>query len=74
MDRRKALKKCGILLGTALSSSTIGVLFESFTLPRMKKIKCFFRDEEILNLLILLFQLQNSPGAKAAGVEVLFQL
>jgi hypothetical protein len=39
----KHLKR-GILLGTALSSSTIGVLFESFTLPRMKKIKCFFRN------------------------------
>jgi hypothetical protein len=43
MDRRKALKS-GILLGTALSSSTIGVLFESFTLPRMKKSSVFFRN------------------------------
>jgi hypothetical protein len=73
MDRRKALKTWHFTRNCPLSS-TIGVLFESFTLPRMKKIKCFFRDEEILNLLILLFQLQNSPGAKAAGVEVLFQL
>jgi hypothetical protein len=47
MDRRKALKKRGILLELP-SSSTIGVLFESFTLPRMKKIKFFSgTDEEI---------------------------
>jgi hypothetical protein len=40
----------------------------------MKKIKCFSgTDEEILmNLLILLFQLQNSPGAKAAGGKFYF--
>jgi hypothetical protein len=61
MDRRKALKKCGILLGTALSSSTIGVLFESFTSENEKNQVFFRTDEEILmNLLILLFQLQNS--------------
>jgi hypothetical protein len=44
MDRRKHLKR-GILLGTALSSSTIGVLFESLHFPRMKKIKCFFQEQ-----------------------------
>jgi hypothetical protein len=39
----------------------------------MKKSSVFSgTDEEILNLLILLFQLQNSPGAKAAGVEFYF--
>jgi hypothetical protein len=37
----------------------------------MKKSSVFSgTDEEILaNLLILLFQLQNSPGAKAAGLS-----
>jgi hypothetical protein len=65
----KHLKR-GILLGTALSSSTIGVLFESFTLPRMKKSSVFSgTDEEILaEFADIIIQLQNSPGAKAAGV------
>lgn len=72
MDRRKALKNVAFLLGTALSSSTIGVLFESFTLPENEKNQVFFSgtDEEILaefaNIIIPTTKL--SPGAKAAGL------
>jgi hypothetical protein len=51
------------------SPPTIGFYLKFYT-SENEKIKCFSgTDEEILaDLLILLFQLQNSPGAKAAGV------
>jgi hypothetical protein len=72
MDRRKALKNVAFLLGTALSSSTIGVLFESFTLPEDEKNQVFFSgtDEEILAEFadIIIPTTKLSPGAKAAGV------
>jgi hypothetical protein len=72
MDRRKALKNVAFLLGTALSSSTIGVLFESFTLPENEKNQVFFSgtDEEILAEFadIIIPTTKLSPGAKAAGV------
>lgn len=72
MDRRKALKNVAVLLGTALSSSTIGVLFESFTLPEDEKNQIFFSgtNEEILAEFadIIIPTTKLSPGAKTAGV------
>jgi hypothetical protein len=65
MDRRKALKN--VAFYSELPSSTIEFYLKVLHFPRMKKSSVFSgTDEEILmNLLILLFQLQNSPGAKA---------
>jgi hypothetical protein len=72
MDRRKALKNVAFLLGTALSSSTIGVLFENFTLPEEERNQVFFSgtDEEILAEFadVIIPTTKLSPGAKAAGV------
>ena len=74
MDRRRALKNVAILLGTAISSSTIGVLFESFTLPENEKNQVSFSasDEEVLSEFadIILPTTKSSLGAKAAGVGV----
>lgn len=74
MDRRKALKNVAILLGTALSSSTIGVLFESFSIPESEKNQVSFSssDEDVLAEFadIILPTTKASLGAKAAGVGV----
>ena len=74
MDRRRALKNVAILLGTAISSSTIGVLFESFTLPENEKNQVSFSasDEDVLSEFadIILPTTKSSLGAKAAGVGV----
>jgi hypothetical protein len=71
MDRRKALKNVAFYWTASLLYNWSFIW--KFTLRENEKIKCFSgTDEEILNLLILLFQLQNSPGAKAAGVEFYF--
>jgi hypothetical protein len=73
MDRRKALKhftrNCPLLLYN-------WVLFESFTLPRMKKSSVFSgTDEEILaDLLILLFNYKTLQELRQLVLQVLFQL
>jgi hypothetical protein len=72
MDRRKALKNVAFLLGTAISSSTIGILFESFEIPEQEKNQVSFSatDEEILGEFadIIIPTTAASQGAKAAGV------
>lgn len=72
MDRRRALKSVAILLGTAISSSTLGVLFEGFTVPENEKNRVSFTapEEEILSEFadIILPTTKSSAGAKAAGV------
>lgn len=72
MDRRKALKNVALLLGTAISSSTIGVLFESFSIPESEKNQVSFSatDEDVLAEFaeIILPTTTSSLGAKAAGV------
>jgi hypothetical protein len=72
MDRRKALKNVAFLLGTALSSTTIGVLFEDFTLPESEKNQVFFSssDEDVLAEFadIIIPTTKSSAGAKAAGL------
>jgi hypothetical protein len=72
MDRRRALKNVAILLGTAISSTTLGVLFEGFTIPEDEKNSVSFSasEEEILAEFadIILPTTKLSPGAKAAGV------
>lgn len=72
MDRRKALKNVAILLGTAVSSSTIAVLFENFGLYEADKNSVSFSatDEEILGEYadIIIPTTASSQGAKAAGL------
>lgn len=72
MDRRRALKNVAILLGTAISSSTLGVLFEGFTIPEGEKNRISFSasEEEVLAEFadIILPTTNSSAGAKAAGV------
>ncbi|WP_310381142.1 gluconate 2-dehydrogenase subunit 3 family protein [Flavobacterium sp.] len=72
MDRREALKSVAFLIGSAISATTMGVLFESFTLPDNEKNKVSFSgsDEDILAEFadIIIPTTASSPGAKAAGL------
>jgi hypothetical protein len=72
MDRREALKKVAFLMGGAISATTMGVLFESFTVLDKDKnfISFSATDEEILAEFadIIIPTTASSPGAKAAGL------
>jgi hypothetical protein len=72
MNRREALKKVAFLMGGAISATTMGVLFESFTVLEKDRNFVSFSatDEEILAEFadIILPTTQSSPGAKAAGL------
>ena len=72
MNRREALKNVAFLMGGAISATTMGVLFESFTLPEKEKNQVSFSatDEEILAEFadIIIPTTASSPGAKAAGL------
>jgi len=72
MHRREALKNVAFLLGGAISASTMGVLFEGFTLPENEKnfVPFSVQDEKIFAEFanIIVPTTKSSPGAKAAGV------
>ena len=78
MERREALKKIAYLMGGAISATTMGVLFESFTVFDPEKNTYFYSatDEEILAEFaeIILPTTASSPGAKAAGVGAFIPL
>ena len=78
MDRREALKKVAYLMGGAISATTMGVLFESFTIYDPSKNNYFYSatEEEILATFaeIILPTTSSSPGAKAAGVGAVIPL
>lgn len=72
MHRREALKNVAFLLGGAISASTMGVLFESFTLPENEKnfVSFSLQDEKIFAEFadIIVPTTKSSAGAKAAGL------
>lgn len=72
MQRREALRNVALLLGGAISATSMGVLFESFTLPENEKNNVFFSadQEKILDEFaeIIIPTTKSSPGAKAAGL------
>jgi len=72
MERREALKKIAYLMGGAISTTTMGVLFESFTVfdPDKNTYSYLATDEVILAEFaeIILPATSSSPGAKAAGL------
>ncbi|PWS26786.1 twin-arginine translocation pathway signal protein [Pedobacter yonginense] len=72
MHRREALKNVAFLLGGAISASTMGVLFESFTLPENEKnfVSYSLQDEKIFAEFadIIVPTTKSSAGAKAAGL------
>jgi hypothetical protein len=79
MKRREALKKIAYLMGGAISATTMGVLFESFTVynPEQNYTYSFLpTDEEIFAEFaeVILPTTANSPGAKAAGLGNLIPL
>lgn len=78
MERREALKKIAYLMGGAISATTMGVLFESFTVLDTENNTYFFSatDEEILGEFseIILPTTPNSAGAKEAGVGAFIPL
>ncbi|KQS42001.1 gluconate 2-dehydrogenase subunit 3 family protein [Pedobacter sp. Leaf194] len=72
MHRREALKNVAFLLGGAISASTMGVLFESFTLPENEKnfVSYSLQDEKIFAEFadVIVPATKSSGGAKAAGL------
>ncbi|WEK17503.1 MAG: gluconate 2-dehydrogenase subunit 3 family protein [Candidatus Pedobacter colombiensis] len=72
MNRREALKNTAVLLGTAISATTFGVLFESFTLPENEKNSISFSadQEKVLAEFadIIIPPTKDAGGAKAAGL------
>ncbi|MFN7099581.1 MAG: gluconate 2-dehydrogenase subunit 3 family protein [Flavobacterium sp.] len=72
MNRREALKNVAYLMGGAISATTMGILFESFTTPVLEAQKLSFTatDEAILAEFaeIIIPTTASSPGAKAAGL------
>ncbi len=78
MDRREALKKVAYLMGGAISATTMGVLFQSFTVLEKDKNFVSFSatDEQILAEFadIILPTTKSSPGAKAAGLGAFIPL
>jgi len=78
MERREALKKIAFLMGGAISATTMGVLFESFTVFDPETNTYFYSatDEEILAEFaeIILPATALSPGAKEAGVGAFIPL
>lgn len=72
MHRREALRNVAFLLGGAISASTMGVLFESFTLPESDKnfVAFSIEDEKIFAEFaeIIVPTTKSSGGAKAAGL------
>ncbi|TCD07033.1 gluconate 2-dehydrogenase subunit 3 family protein [Pedobacter frigidisoli] len=72
MHRREALRNVAFLLGGAISASTMGVLFESFTLPENEKNFVSFAvgDEKIFAEFadVIVPTTKSSAGAKAAGL------
>lgn len=70
MDRRKAIKNLAVLLGGAISATTMGVLFESFTVLENDTVIFSASDEEILGEFadIIIPTTSSSAGAKEAGL------
>jgi hypothetical protein len=72
MNRREVLKNTAVLLGTAISATTFGVLFESFTLPENEKNSISFSadQEKVLAEFadIIIPPTKEAGGAKAAGL------
>ena len=73
MERREALKRVAYLMGGAISATTMGVLFESFTvLDKSKVVNFSVSDEAILAEFaeIIIPTTAACPGAKAAGLHI----
>jgi hypothetical protein len=71
MERREALKRVAYLMGGAISATTMGVLFESFTvLDKSKVVNFSVSDEAILAEFaeIIIPTTTACPGAKDAGL------
>lgn len=70
MDRRHAIKNLALLLGGTISATTMGVLFESFTVLKKDTVNFTALDEEILADFadIIIPTTSSSAGAKEAGL------
>jgi hypothetical protein len=71
MERREALKRVAFLMGGAISATTMGVLFQSFTVLEKSKLGNFsVSDEAMLAEFaeIIIPTTSACAGAKAAGL------
>src|SRR3954467_5638462 len=70
MNRREALRNVAILMGGAISATTLGVLTDSCNRPQKKDGALFTAEQEktITELADTIIPDTDTPGAKAAGV------
>ena len=69
MNRREALRNVAVLMGGAISATTLGVLVDGCK-PSNKKGEIFTEDQQLIitELADTIIPTTNTPGAKAAGV------
>ncbi|WP_129716265.1 gluconate 2-dehydrogenase subunit 3 family protein [Pedobacter sp. SYP-B3415] len=70
MHRREALKNVAILMGGALSATTLSVIFDSCNAPSKDSDKLISADHQALitEITDVILPKTSSPGAKEAGV------
>jgi len=70
MNRRDALRNIAVLMGSAISATTLSVLSESCNQPIKKNGALFSAEQEdiITELADTIIPATSTPGAKAAGV------
>ncbi|PST84418.1 twin-arginine translocation pathway signal protein [Pedobacter yulinensis] len=70
MHRREALKNVAILMGGALSATTLSVIFDSCNAPSKDSDKLISADHQALitEMVDVILPKTSSPGAKEAGV------
>lgn len=70
MNRREAVRNVALLMGGALSATTIGVFLDSCNPPAKKDGELFSADQHqlITEMADIIIPATKTPGAKAAGV------
>ncbi|MEO6931481.1 MAG: gluconate 2-dehydrogenase subunit 3 family protein, partial [Chitinophagaceae bacterium] len=71
MDRREAVRNMALLMGTAISATTLSMITASCNAPADKKTGSRFSSEQeatIAELADTILPTTSTPGAKAAGV------
>lgn len=68
MERREALRNVALLMGGAISATTLGVLFDGCNSPARKDLFSKEQQDMLADLADTIIPETSTPGAKAAGV------